>query len=394
MPKLLELLGTSLFIFSFTALPALAQDSRTDEIAQQQAAKAQKLQPNTPGAGERFVNWLQAHADDPNTVYLTFGGLYPSAGFAPGIALRHAFGDARLNAGVGYSLKNYKMAQASLAFPELFGDKLEIGTRVRWTDATQVPFYGVGDDSEKDDRVAYGLKALEGGASAAFKPIWWYRLGGGLSYRRYEDREGAGTRPSVETIDSFVPGLFSDTRYTQATAFTAIDWRDSPGYTRRGGVYSVTAHNYTDSDDRFGFRRLDGEVQQFLPMLKDQWVLAFRGLVETTDIDDNQLVPYYLLPALGGSRRHRGYSDFRFQDRHLLLLTGEYRWLPSRVVDMALFVDAGKVSHDRSDLDFNHLKTAFGIGFRIHGPNVTPVRIDVAHGKEGLRIHLTGGVPF
>jgi hypothetical protein len=214
-----------------------------------------------------------------------------------------------------------------------------------------------------------------------------------MTYRRYEDREGAGSRPSIETIDQFVPGLFSDTRYTQATAFTAIDWREHPGYTRRGGLYSISGHNYKDSDDRFGFRRLDAEVQQFVPLLKEQWVLAFRGLVQTTDIDDDQFVPYYLLPTLGGSRRHRGYSDFRFQDRHLLLVSGEYRWLPSRAVDMALFVDAGKVAHDRADLDFNHLKTAVGIGFRIHGGANTPVRIDIAKGNEGLRIHLTGGVP-
>ena len=113
-----------------------------------------------------------------------------------------------------------------------------------------------------------------------------------------------------------------------------------------------------------------------------------------TDAADNQLVPYYLLPSLGGSRRHRGYSDFRFQDENLLLVSGEYRWMPSRIVDMALFVDAGKVARDRADLDFSHLKTAYGIGLRIHGPALTPLRIDVAHADEGWRFHLTGGLPF
>jgi hypothetical protein len=387
-------LSVTVFLVHLAAPAAWAQGSRIEEITQKQAEKAGKLQPNVPSTGERLLNWLQAHADDPNTVYLTFGGLYPSAGFAPGIAVRHAFGDARLNAGVGYSVRGYKMAQATLGFPELFGDKLEVETRIRWTDATQVPFYGIGNASIKDDRVAYGLEALEGGGSATWKPISWYRLGGGIAYRKYEDSEGSGNRPSIETIGSFVPGLFSSTRYTQSTAFTAIDWRQSPGYTRSGGLYSITFNDFKDSKDAFGFRRIDGEVRQFLPLLKDQWVLAFRGLVQTTDVDDNQLVPYYLLPTLGGSHRHRGYSDFRFQDRHLLLLSGEYRWLPSRVLDMALFVDAGKVAHDRDDLDFNDLKTAYGIGFRIHGATMTPVRIDIAHGREGLRIHLTGGVPF
>ena len=78
----------------------------------------------------------------------------------------------------------------------------------------------------------------------------------------------------------------------------------------------------------------------------------------------------------------------------MLLLTGEYRWIPSRVLDMALFVDAGKVTSRRSDLDLEHLKTAVGIGFRIHGPNFTALRLDIARTKEGPRIHLTGGVAF
>jgi hypothetical protein len=394
MKRLLNILGTSLLIFSFATAAVHAQDTRAAEIAQQQAEKAKQLEANLPSKGERLLNWAEAHSNDPSTFYTTFGGMYPSAGFAPGLAYRDAFGGARFNAGVGWSFKNYKLAQGSLGWPDLFGDKLEVNTRVRWTDATQVPFYGVGNESVKDDRVNYGLKALEAGGSATLKPWWWYRLGGGVAYRRYEDREGSGSHPSIETIPSIVPGLFSDSRYTQTTAFTAIDWRESPGYTRSGGLYSVTFNDYNDADDVFGFRRLDVDLRQMVPLLKEQWVLAFRGLVTMTDAADNQLVPYYLLPSLGGSRRHRGYSDFRFQDENLLLVSGEYRWMPSRIVDMALFVDAGKVTSDRSDLDFNDLKTAYGIGVRIHGPALTPVRIDVAHASEGWRIHLTGGLPF
>lgn len=359
-----------------------------------QAKKSTQLRPNTASAAEKTLDWLEGYFTDPNTVYLTFGGVYPSAGLAPGIALRRAFGHARFDVGAAYSLRAYKLAHVSLDFPELLNDKLEVETEARWTDATQVPFYGVGNDSIKDARVNYGLRSTEARGSIALKPVPWYYIGAGIGTHRIEDREGAGTRPSIETFAGAVPGLFDEARYTQASAFTGIDWRESPGYTRRGGLYAVTYNNYTDADDRFGFRRVDAEIQQYLPILKEHWVLVFRGLMTTTDVDDGQTVPYYLLPSLGGARRHRGYSDFRFQDRNMLLLTGEYRWTPSRVLDMALFVDAGKVTRNRSDLDLEHLKTAVGIGFRIHGPTFTPVRLDIAHAKEGLRIHLTGGVAF
>ncbi|MEX1127881.1 MAG: BamA/TamA family outer membrane protein [Vicinamibacterales bacterium] len=391
-------LSASIAITSLTlalASPVVAQETRAEEIARLQAEKAQQLAPNLPSGTEKSLTWLEGHFTDPNTAYLTFGGLYPSGGFAPGIAVRHAVGHARFNAGVAYSLRNYKLAHLSLGFPDLAGDRLEIDTHARWTDATQVPYYGVGNDSSKDGRVSYGLRALEAGGSAAFRPVNWFRVGGGIAMKKLEDRAGVGSRPSIEQHPGLAaPGLFTEARYRQATAFAAIDRRESPGYSRRGGLYSLALHDFSDRDHPLSFRRVDAEVQHLLPLLNEHWVLAFRGLVQTTDVDDDDVVPYYLLPSLGGARLHRGYADFRFQDRHMLLVSGEYRWMPSRVLDMALFVDAGKVTHDRRDLDFNGLKTAYGIGLRIHGPTFTPLRVDVARGKEGIRVHATGGIAF
>ena len=390
-----KLITTSALTIALTATSAFSQDSRTDEIARAQAEKAGRLRPNVATGTEKGLAWLEGHFTDPSTVYTTFGGLYPSSGFAPGLAMRQSFGPARLNAGGAYSVRAYKSLYATLGFPELLNEKLDIQTHVRWIDATQVPFYGIGNDTTKDDRVNYGLKGLDSGGSIALKPVRWFSIGGGLSYLQIEDRGGEGSDPSIDTIPSSgVPGLFTDTNYRDATTFARIDWRESPGYTRRGGLYSLTLHDMKDSDNPLSFRRVDAEVQQFLPLLKEHWVLAFRGLVQTTDVDDNDVVPYYRLPTLGGSKRHRGYADFRFQDRHMMLLSGEYRWIPSRVLDMAFFVDAGKVTAERRDLDFNDLKTAYGIGFRIHGPTFTPLRFDIAHGDEGFRFHITGGIAY
>ena len=393
-------LGHSILLtLIFTVGPcasAMAQDSRAGEIAARQAEKSKQLRPNTPSGAERALAWFEEHFTDPNTVYATFGGIYPSAGFAPGIAWRRAMGQARFNIGGAYSLKNYKLAHASLGFPELAGNKLEVEFHTRWLDATQVPFYGVGNDTIKDSLVHYGLRSFNGGGSLTLKPVRWFRIGGGVDARQLEDREGVGTRPSIETTHSLLtaPGLFSKTDYTQGTAFAAIDWRESPGYTRTGGLYAAAWHDFRDSDDRFSFRRTDFDVRQFIPVLKEHWVLGFRALVQTTQSEAGQVIPYHLLPSLGGNQAHRAYSDFRFRDKHLLLLGAEYRWIPSRILDMAFFVDSGKVASERRDLDLDGLKTGYGIGVRFHGPTMTPLRIDVARGDEGIRIHLTGGVSF
>lgn len=377
------------------AAPVMAQDTRAAEIAGQQAQKSRQLRPNTPTGLEKTLDRLETYLTDPNTIYFTFRSPYPSSGLAPGLAYRRAAGKARFNIGGSYSIRGYKLAHASLRFPNIAGNKFAVDTRARWTDATQVPFFGLGNDTQKTDRVSYGLRMLDVGGTATFKPASWYRIGAGVALQRFEDRAGAGTLPSIGTAGApAAPGLFDEARYTQLTVFTAIDWRQSAGYTRRGGLYALSVSDFGDANDHFGFRRIDAEVQQFLPVLQEHWVLGFRALVQTTDADDGQMVPYYLLPALGGSQRHRGYSDFRFQDRHLMLLTGEYRWVPSQIIDMAIFVDAGKVARVRSDLDFTGLKTAYGVGLRFHGPRFTALRLDVARGKEGVRLHLTGGIGF
>ena len=64
-----------------------------------------------------------------------------------------------------YSLRAYKLANASLRFPALAGNTLELETHARWTDATQVPFYGLGNETHRDARVNYGLTALDFGAA-------------------------------------------------------------------------------------------------------------------------------------------------------------------------------------------------------------------------------------
>ena len=85
---------------------------------------------------------------------------------------------------------------------------------------------------------------------------------------------------------------------------------------------------------------------------------------------------------------------WRFRDRNRLLLTGEYRWTAGPFVDMAVFVDAGKVAARRSDLDLRNLKTSHGIGFSLHTPSQTIARIELARSHEGTTLSLSFSPSF
>ena len=157
-------------------------------------------------------------------------------------------------------------------------------------------------------------------ASGAVRPTRWTRLEGEVAYEDYENEEGQGKAPSIETAydAASAPGLFQNIKYIRSQGTAAIDWRSSPGYSRKGGYYGVVMHDYADQDKTYSFRRLDGEVIQHLPILRENWVLSFRGRVQST-LDDDDNVPYYLLPSLGSGRTLRGYSTGRFRNRHALL---------------------------------------------------------------------------
>ena len=156
----------------------------------------------------------------------------------------------------------------------------------------------------------------------------------------------------------------------------------------------MTYHDFTDPDNAFGFWQGDYEAIQHIPLKREAWVLSFRGLVGTTYLKTNQQVPFFMLASLGGGSDLRAFSSWRFRDRNSLLLQAEWRIIVNRYVDMAVFSDAGKVAAHRSDLNFDGLKMDGGLGFRLHGPLATPLRIDFAKGSEGLTIVFGASAVF
>jgi hemolysin activation/secretion protein len=221
-------------------------------------------------------------------------------------------------------------------------------------------------------------------------------LGGGVEYSKWDQRAGKGSDRSVEQVytPAALPGLGASPTYVQPHATVAVDWRPAAGYARRGGYYGATVRNYMDQDGPFSFRQVDYEAIQHVPVLRDAWVLSLRGRVQSTFTEGNNQVPFFMLPALGNGSTLRAYSSWRFRDRHSLLLSAEWRVLVNSFVDTAVFYDAGKVTNRRGDLNLDGLKSNYGIGFRLHGPGATPLRIDLARGNEGLALIFSASPVF
>jgi hypothetical protein len=258
-----------------------------------------------------------------------------------------------------------------------------------WREATQAAFYGLGMGTSKGDRTDFDFQQPYGSGTLTFWPTRrLLMLRGGLELSQWSQRAAEGDFPSVEKVytPATLPGLGTRTTYLHSQGTAGFDWRTSPGYSRRGGFYGVTLHDYADKDERFGFREIDYEAIQHVPILREAWVISLRAIARTTDSKTGQQVPFFMLPYVGSGSTLRGFTSHRFRDQNGLTLQAEWRIMANRFMDTAVFYDAGKVAARRADLDFNGLKSDYGFGFRLHGPFATPLRVEIARSPEGLRL--------
>jgi hypothetical protein len=380
------------------AAPAASgQETRAAAIAEAQAAKAAQLHPYVPSAAERIAESVKERFLAPDRFYIWFDSVYSGGGLTGGGGYRRFYGDQTFwNARGLLSVKGYKLVEVTTESLDLSGGRVDLGAAAGWRDATQVSFYGVGSDTLPEAKSNFRMQQAYVGGSVRGKGPGTIFVDVGTQYEDYTLESGTGTSPSIEDVygTETAPGLGANPAFFHMNLTGGSDWRPSPGYARRGGLYALSYDAFVDPDGVYTFDRVQAEVVQHFPILRETWVLSLHGVARTT-IDDDDEVPFFLLPSLGSGSTLRAYPSWRFRDRHSLLLSGEWRWIPNRMfLDMAFFYDAGKVTGRRADLNFSDLHHDYGVGFRVHGPQATPLRIDVAHGREGFNIVFSGAAPF
>ncbi len=375
---------------------AAAQDTRAEEIAARQEAKAAVLKPYQPTTFERLFGGLEeTFISPPSGFYPAFGSIYPGGGLRMGVGWRRFYARKAVFDVHGlYSVKNYKLVEVGTRTPWNALGRFEYGVKAGWLDATQVGFWGLGMD-EAAQRANAHLSKGYAAFTAAARPNGWTQLSGEVGFDDYKTEDSEQREPPISAIydAATAPGLGASPSFVRVQGTAAIDWRTSPSYSTRGGYYGVTLANH--SDDTYGFNRLDAELIQHVPLWHNNWVISVRGRVQTI-LDDDDAVPYFLLPSLGSGTTIRGHSSGRFRDRHSILTSAEFRWIPNRLgLDMAIFYDAGKVTSARGDLDFTDLEDSWGVGARFHVPTSTILRIEAARPRSGnWRLIFSTGAAF
>ena len=390
-------------IFLSLAVSASAQfRTRTEEILAVRRDQRARLWPERESPLVDQVNGLVERGlldgarsgKGANGGQFVLGGMRSGQGMSFGVGYRRTDlwrerigfrGTARMTPQLAY------MFDAEVAFQGIETERFFVNFYTKYESSPQMDYYGQGADSSLDDLTSYTYDDFSTDFRAGFDIL--PSLSVGATIGTVAVHTGPGNRSGVPSLKEIfdqkeAPGFGIDTWYSRWGGFIEVDYRDLPSGPRSGGFYSTTVRQYTDEEHGlFDFTQLVFEVQQYVPYFNKNRVIAFRVFAEITSEEgvDDSIIPFYLQPKLGGNDNLRGFQRYRFYDNQAIIVNVEHRWYASSALDMAIFVDVGKVAPRLKDIDFSELEWNAGIGFRFKVQDAYIMRIDFAAGREGFR---------
>ena len=373
-------------------------------------ASAQAADAQDTGGKETFVKKAQHYIKEKRIVerlsprdglYPRVGGMTTGSGMALGAGYRrHLFGDRLFaDASAAMSMKNYKSVDLKARWLKAWDDRIELWTNYRYQSFPEEDFFGIGPGARSDARSSYKIAGNDITSRALVHLQPWLTVGADLGY--YSPKVGHGFDSSLTSIeerftDAQAPGLADQPNFMHHSLFVEADTRDVHGRPSKGGFYRASFTTWDDTSlQQYNFRRFDGEAARFIPIAGPRHVAAIRIGASYVDSADSDRVPFYFLPYIGGSDTVRGLVEFRYRDENIAFLNAEYRWGIHKYIDVVPFFDAGKVGQDWHDINFQKMKTGYGIGVRAHNDSHVFFRTDIGTGSgEGTNVFVKFGTSF
>lgn len=405
------------------SLPAAAQQTREEIASERRLARSRDVRQVEPGRIERtFLTLSDERVLD--RLFNPTHGLFvrvglPTEGAAMGAGPAWRASDAgrryTFTASAAGSVSREWIGELALQVPDVLpalgADRLFAEVSLSRSGRISNEFWGLGLSSADADRTVYRVAQTAGAGTLGVRLMPWLSVGTAASWLTPRVRPSRSSTPSIRDAfdETTAPGLTMQPAFLKTDVFVDLDYRDSLPPTRtaarldrlplagasRGGRYQVALASYRDQElERYSFRRTTIDLQQHVPLLHGHRVLSLRALAVLSDASDGQAVPFYLSPTLGGITMGRGFPTFRFRDRNLLVLQGEYRYQVNPLVSGALFVDAGQVAPSARVLAWSRFKTTYGAGVRLGVGGAAALRLDLAFGGERPTIILGLGHAF
>jgi outer membrane protein assembly factor BamA len=338
-------------------------------------------------------------------------GFYPVVGYGSNSGLKGGLSftskqvftkGERLKIKATYSTHDYQRYSLRYGAPNKFGVFRRPYIAASYRKRPWESFYGLGNDSDDDDEVAFTLEKGEFGFGWHHNLFSTTRLNIDNSYRILNIYDGED--PSVEGDLTAIADSLDltpyDMRSTRIWSFgigVSHDWRNHEGQPSAGG-WETVGISYNKGGGRSGDLEyivswLD--LRHYLNVFKKR-LLVLRVMAEAVDpMGDAPDVPFYLRRYLGGEEDLRGYRTRRFVDNDVALASIEYRWPVWLRLDAFLFLDEARVFRSVThDFSLNNWRYSAGGGLRVWNNDGVILSTTIAFGDEGMRFYLQLGDAF
>lgn len=263
-------------------------------------------------------------------------------------------------------------------------------------------FFGLGNQTRENQETNYTDRELLGFITGGLyvgpgrRVTWTERL------RNVEIQVGAVPNiPFTQSVFPAIKGTGGATVWGHKLAFLD-DTRDDTLTPTVGSYFTMFAElaQSLTADTNTVFSRYGFDYRILLPNQTKQYTSVFRAKLEATV--GGAEIPFFERSSLGGQTTLRGFGVGRFVDNHSLVISVEERIQLFHLkvfgtvaeVEMAPFLDVGKVTDTFRYRVFSQYEANPGIGFRaIARPNVV-ARVDVATGNEGRAVFAGLDFPF
>jgi hypothetical protein len=394
------------------AMPMAAQQTREEIAAEQRRVRSEELKPMEPGFVEKAMltlsdERLMDRLFDPRKGWFVRVGLpVEGASFAAGPAWRASDPGRHytFTASAAGSISREWLGELALQIPDVMPgrahDRFFADLSLSQSGRVENEFWGMGNASPNNLRTSFRIAQVVAGGTfgVRLKPWLHVAANGAWFAPGVKARQSQTPRITDGFDESSAPGLTRQPAFIRSGIAVDLDYRDTMPPSRtakrldpvplagaaRGGRYQFTLSSYDDRDfDHYSFRKTTIDLQQFVPLFYGHRVFAFRALAILSDTSNGQEVPFYLAPTYGGLNVGRGYPTFRFRDRNMLALQGEYRYLINKLISGAIFVDSGQVAPRADAIAWSQFKTTYGTGVRFGALGGAALRFDLAFGGDG-----------
>jgi len=269
-------------------------------------------------------------------------------------------------------------------------------------------FYGIGNESPAINQTDYTAQyeVLQGQLGYNINHMWQIQYT--ARFQNVDVLPGTLAKiASIQTRFSRVLGEGDNREFLNRVSII-YDTRDDiiiPSKGEQFVVYGgIAARNGAFNDSLYTEAGFDGRA--FIPVGSRMVLASHMGLRYLPDAHD---VPFWALSSIGGAdtvvggqQPLRGFGDGRFYDRNSFSGSVELRRnmvtfnavSTSVEIELAPFVDIGRVFDRTSTLPFEQLHKVYGLGFRgIARPFVVGY-VDIGYGSEGAAVFTGLNYPF